>query len=142
MADDELDAGRGELVGDRDALPRIGGIIADGHPDLLLQDAARRIDVGDGLLGAVLELRAERGVLAGEGTGEAELDLRLLRRSLRLRLSRDAERQREGRHQSEARTKPAFDCRSHAPQSIACGSSLRFAPLAPLTGEATGAAWA
>ena len=30
--------------------------------DLLAVDAARGVDVGDGLLGAVLQLRAERGV--------------------------------------------------------------------------------
>ena len=45
--------------------------------DLLAHDAAGRVDVLDRLLGAVLELRAERGVRAGDRAGDADLDLRL-----------------------------------------------------------------
>src|SRR5262249_31324015 len=115
MTDDELDAGSGEFVGDRDALPRVGGIIADRNRDLLLEDAAGCVDVGDGELSAVLELRAEGGVLAGEGAGQPELDLRLNRRGRRLRrrgfrlrlwlsLCGHAEHERE----SETKTRPSY----------------------------------
>ena len=45
--------------------------------DLLAVDAAGGVDVLDGLLGAVLELRAEGGVRAGDRAGDADLDLRL-----------------------------------------------------------------
>ncbi len=44
--------------------------------DLLAEDAAGRVDVLDGLLDAVLQLRAEGGVRAGDRAGDAELDLR------------------------------------------------------------------
>jgi hypothetical protein len=84
MTDDELDAGAGKAVRDRDALPRVRGVVADGHRDLLPENAARRVDIGDRLLGAVLELRAEGCILTGEGTGKAEPDLPL-RGSLSLR---------------------------------------------------------
>ncbi len=43
--------------------------------DLLAEDAAGGVDVLDGLLGAVLQLRAEGGVRAGDRAGDAELDL-------------------------------------------------------------------
>ena len=75
VADDELDAVAGELVGDRDALLGIGDVVADCERDLLAEDAAGGVDVGDGLLGAVLELRAEGGVRAGDRAGDAEFDL-------------------------------------------------------------------
>jgi hypothetical protein len=76
VADHELDAVRDELVGDRDALLRIGHVVADDDLDLLAVDAAGRVDVGRGLLGALLELRAERGVRAGDRTGDADQDVR------------------------------------------------------------------
>ena len=72
MADDELHAVGGELVGDRDALLRIGHVVADCDRDLLADDAAGGVDVLDGLLGAVLELRAEGGVRSGDRAGDAE----------------------------------------------------------------------
>ena len=72
VADDELDAVSDELVGDRDALLRIGDVVADDELDLLAIDAAGRVDVGDGLLGALLELCAESGVRAGDRTGDAD----------------------------------------------------------------------
>jgi hypothetical protein len=49
MTNDEFDAKACELVGDRDGFARIGHVVADRHRDLLAQDAARSIDVGDGL---------------------------------------------------------------------------------------------
>ena len=76
MADDELDAVGDELVGDRDALLRIGDVVADDELDLLAVDAASGVDVGGGLLGALLELRAEGGVRAGDRTGDADQDVR------------------------------------------------------------------
>ncbi len=69
MADDEVDALAEELVGDGDALARIGGVVADEQLDLLAVDAAGGIDVGDGLLDAVLELGAEGRVRARHRPG-------------------------------------------------------------------------
>ena len=62
-------------------------VVAEHELDLLAVDAARGVDVLDGLLGAVLELRAERGVGPGERTGDADLDLRPMRRSANARLA-------------------------------------------------------
>ena len=75
MADHELDAVGDELVGDRDALLRIGDVVADRRYDLLAVDAAGRVDVGGGLLGALLELRAEGGVRTGDRTGDTDEDI-------------------------------------------------------------------
>ena len=75
MADDEFDAVAGELVGDRDALLGIGNVVAEFGGDLLAENAAGGIDVGGGLLDAVLHLRAGRGIRAGDRTADAELDL-------------------------------------------------------------------
>ena len=77
MADDEFHAVTDELVRDRHALLRIGHVVAVAHGDLLAHDAARGVDVFDRLVGAVLQLRAEGGVRAGERTGNAHLDLGL-----------------------------------------------------------------
>jgi len=76
MTDDEFYAVADEFVGDRDALFGIGAVIADVQLDLLAEDAASGIDVFDRLLGPVLELGAERRTAAGEGAGDAKLDLR------------------------------------------------------------------
>ena len=54
----------------------IGHVVAERELDLLAVDAAFGVDVGGGLLGAVLELRAERGVGPGQGAGDADLELR------------------------------------------------------------------
>ena len=50
MTDDELDAVAGELVGDRDALLGIGGVVAEVKLDLLAEHAAGGIDVGGRLV--------------------------------------------------------------------------------------------
>ena len=47
--------------------------------DLLAEDAAGGVDVGDRLFDAVLDLRAEGGVRAGDRAGDADLDLGLRR---------------------------------------------------------------
>ena len=75
VADDELHAVADELVGDRNAFLGIGAVVADATRDLLAEDAAGGVDVGDRLLGAVLELRAEGGAAAGDRAGDAHLDL-------------------------------------------------------------------
>ncbi len=77
MADDELHAVARELVRDRNALLGIGHVVAVAHGDLLAHDAAGGVDVFDRLIGAVLELRAEGGVRAGQRAGDAHLDLGL-----------------------------------------------------------------
>ena len=91
MADHELDAVADELVGDRDALLRIGDVVAVLDGDLLAEDAAGGVDVVDRLLGAVLELRAEGGVRSGDRAGDADLDL-----------GRGGARQCKGKAQREA----------------------------------------
>ena len=65
MSGDQLDALPGDLVGDCHRLLRIAGVVADFQHQLLAEHAAGLVDVGDRLLGARLELRAEGGVLAG-----------------------------------------------------------------------------
>src|SRR5712692_7323935 len=76
MADDEFHAVAHELVGNRHAFLRIGAIVADEDLDFLPENAAGGVDVLDRLLGAVLELRAERGASAGDRAGDPQLDLR------------------------------------------------------------------
>ena len=65
--------------------------------DLLADDAAGGVDVLDGLLGAVLELRAEGGVRAGDRAGDADLDLRLRRAG-----------ERDGRGRAQRRSTAIF----------------------------------
>ena len=74
MAHHEFHAVGGELVGDRDALLGIGDVVAIGHHDFLAENAAGIVDVGDRLFGAVLELRAEGRIGAGDRAADAELD--------------------------------------------------------------------
>ncbi len=57
----------GELVGDRHAFLRIAAVVADAELDFLAEDAARRVDVIDRLLDALLELGAEGRAAAGQG---------------------------------------------------------------------------
>ena len=76
MADHELDAVADELVGDRHALLGIGDVVARLDHDLLAENAARLVDVVGGLLDALRQLRAERGVGAGDRTGDADGDVR------------------------------------------------------------------
>ena len=65
-----------ELVGDRDAFARIGAVVADVELDLLAEDAALGVDVGDRLLDALAQLRAEGGGAAGHRPADADPDLR------------------------------------------------------------------
>ncbi len=75
MADNELDAIGDELVGDRNALLRVGDVVADRQHDLLAVDAASRVDVSGRHFGALLELSAKSGVRAGHRTGDADQDV-------------------------------------------------------------------
>ena len=79
VADHPLDAVADELVGDRHALLGIGNVVADLEGDLLAQNAALGVDVFHRLLGALLQLRPEGRVGAGDGTGDAELDVGMSR---------------------------------------------------------------
>ena len=65
----------GELLADRARLLRIAGVVADLQLELLAHHAAGGVDVGDRRFGAVLELGAERGVLAGHRSGDADGDV-------------------------------------------------------------------
>jgi hypothetical protein len=65
----------GEFLADRARLLRIAGIVADFELELLAEHAALGVDVGDGGFGAVLQLRAERRVLARHRPRDADGDL-------------------------------------------------------------------
>ncbi len=56
MPDHELVALAGELVGHRNRLARVARVIADVELELLAEHAARLVDVGHRLLGAVLAI--------------------------------------------------------------------------------------
>ena len=79
MPGHERHLGGGEFLGHGAGLFRIAGVIAELEHELAAEHAARRIEVGDRELGAVLHLRAERGFRPAQGTGEA--DGNVLRRS-------------------------------------------------------------
>ena len=89
MADDELDAVADEFVGDRHALLRIGNVVAELDLDLLPENPACLIDVFDGLLDALGQLRPEGRVGSGDRSGDGEFHLRL-------RCASEQERQGEG----------------------------------------------
>src|SRR5215208_3668777 len=74
MPNDEFYAFAGEIVGDRNTLFGIGDVIAVRHHDFLSEDATCFIDIGNGLLGAVLELRAERCIGASDRRADSEPD--------------------------------------------------------------------
>jgi hypothetical protein len=61
VADDELHAVTREPVGDRDAFLGVGAVVADADRELLAEDTTSRVDVGDRLLDAAPDLRAEGG---------------------------------------------------------------------------------
>jgi hypothetical protein len=65
----------GEFFADGTGLLWIAGVVADFQLELLAHHAAGGVDVGDRGVGAVLELGAERGVLAGHRSGDADGDV-------------------------------------------------------------------
>ena len=75
VADHELDAVANELVGDRDALLRIGDVVADFELDLLAIHAACCVDVGDSRFRTLLQLCTEGRIRAGDRTGDADEDI-------------------------------------------------------------------
>ena len=66
MTGDQRDIVAGHLVGDRDRLFRVAGVVADLKVELLAEHAAGGVDVGHGHLAAILHLGAEGGVLTGD----------------------------------------------------------------------------
>ena len=68
------------LIGHGHGLLRVAGVVAKFQPQLLPQHAAGGVDIRDGHLGARLHLLAERGILAGQGTGGGDHNFRLGRR--------------------------------------------------------------
>ena len=75
MAVDEPDAVGDDAVGDRHRLLGIADVVLDGELDLAAHDAALGVDRGDGGLGAVLELVADGGELAGHRPDHREVDV-------------------------------------------------------------------
>jgi hypothetical protein len=57
-------------VGHRNGLLRVAGVVADFELQLLAEDAALGVDVGDRHLGALADLVARRGVLTGHRAGD------------------------------------------------------------------------
>ena len=76
MSVDERHFHADQLLGDGVRLLGIAGVVFNDHLELLAEHAAGGVDVGDGEFGAVLELLPERGVLAGQGPGDADGDVR------------------------------------------------------------------
>ena len=81
MAEHRGDSHPGELFADRARLFGIAGVVADFEPELPAQHAARGIDVGDGPFCAVLQLRAERGILTGHRGTQADRNVLRHRRT-------------------------------------------------------------
>jgi hypothetical protein len=77
----ELDAVTDEFVGHRHALLRIGHVVPWLDFDLLTQDAACLIDVLGRLLDSLGQLGAEGRVGPGDGSRNADFDLRMRRAS-------------------------------------------------------------
>ena len=75
MTGDELYALGGELVGHRNSLLRVAGVIAHFQDELLAIDAAGGVDVGHRHLGAALHLLTEGRVLAGDRAGHGDRDI-------------------------------------------------------------------
>ena len=75
VANDEFYTVAGKIVGDGDALLGIRYVVAVFHRDLLAENAACLVEIGGGLVDAVLHLRAGGGVRAGNRAGDPDLDL-------------------------------------------------------------------
>ena len=77
VAVNELDAIADELVGNRNALLRVGNVVTELELDLLAVHAAGGIDVLRRQFRALLKLRAKGGVRAGQRAGDADQDVGL-----------------------------------------------------------------
>ena len=53
----------------------IGSVVSVGNSDFLAEDASGRVDIGRGLIDAVLHLRAGRRAWPGNGPTHAEFNL-------------------------------------------------------------------
>jgi hypothetical protein len=84
----ELDALADHVVGNVHGLLRIAGVVAHFENELLAVHAASGVDVGHGLFSALPQLFAKRGILTGDGAGNADDDV--------------SERRRGGKDRSEA----------------------------------------
>lgn len=75
MADHKFHAVGGKLVGNRNALFRIGRVVSVGNDNFLSEDAAGCVDVGGSLVDAILHLRAGRRAGTRNRTADGEFDL-------------------------------------------------------------------
>lgn len=75
MAGHEHHAAADELVGDGHRLTGVARVVADLQGELLAEHAAIGVDVGDRHLRTVAHLLAERGILAGHGSGGSDGDI-------------------------------------------------------------------
>jgi hypothetical protein len=95
VADHEAHAVADKLVRDRNALFRIGDVVSLLDHDPLPENSAAPVEILRGLSDALRQLRAERGVRAGDRTRYANRDVRLGR-------AREAEEEKR-RHALEKR---------------------------------------
>jgi hypothetical protein len=72
VADDDGHLLAGELFGDRTGLLGIAGVVADFKLELAPEHAARRVEIGDRLVGAVFHLPAEGRLAAGHRAGDGD----------------------------------------------------------------------
>ncbi len=75
VAGDERNSRAGDLLGDGARLLRIASIVVDIKHQLPVEETAGGIDIGHRLLGAVLELAAERGFAASDRRGNRHPDV-------------------------------------------------------------------
>src|SRR5215469_3251603 len=75
VADDKLHAVGNEIVGNGNALFRIGDVVAELDGQFVAKHAAGGIDVGGGLFDAVFHLCAGRGIWPGDWAGDPEFYL-------------------------------------------------------------------
>src|SRR5689334_14971250 len=76
VADNEFDSVGSKIVGDRNALFRIGDIVPELDGQFIAKNATGGVDVGGRLFDAVFHLRAGRGIRARDRAANPEFYLR------------------------------------------------------------------
>jgi hypothetical protein len=75
VAGDKLDALRGQLVGDRNGLLRIAGVVAHFQDQLFAIHATRGVNVGDRHFNSLLHLLTESRILPGDRADSGDRDI-------------------------------------------------------------------
>ena len=114
MPGHEHDALADHLVGNRDSLLGVAGVIADLELQLLAENAAGGIEVGNSLRGAGPHLLAKRGVLARHRSCSGDHDVGL---------------GRTGHRQAERKRQPCYKVFLHGYSLSIVGSSKNWIAL-------------